>query len=277
MTREAVAAEAIAGGFSAVYPVLRAMEEAGRIRRGYFVDGLGAAQFALAGALDRLRAVRDPPGERPGDAHGSTLLAAADPANPYGAALAWPRRGDDDRRPLPRAAGAYVVLVDGEAALYLDRGGGSSRRSRRPTTPDRRAAALRALGALVADGRARELVIAKVDGEPGRRVAVSGSGCSRPASCPATAGCCASGSSGRRPAAGSRSQASMPEGDTLYRTAAGLAPAPRRADGERGPGRPGGPQVGRARRGRRRLRSRRSARTCSSGSPTGSSSGPTCG
>ncbi len=111
LTREAVATEGIDGGFAAVYPILRAMEESGRIRRGYFVDGLGAAQFALAGALDRLRAVREP-ADRPaaGTVH---LLATADPANPYGAALAWPRRGETDRRPLQRAAGAYVVLVDG--------------------------------------------------------------------------------------------------------------------------------------------------------------------
>ena len=121
LTREAVVAENLGGGFPAVYPVLRAMEEAGRIRRGYFVDGLGAAQFALPGAVDRLRALREPGGSD-GDVH---VLAATDPANPYGAALAWPRRGDDDRRPLARAAGAYVVIVDGEAALYVDRGGGS--------------------------------------------------------------------------------------------------------------------------------------------------------
>ena len=126
LTREAVAGEAVDGGFSAVYPVLRAMEEAGRIRRGYFVDGLGAAQFALPGAVDRLRGLRDQPGEAVGD-HGRVvhLLAAADPANPYGAALPWPRRAGDDRRSFQRAAGAYVALVDGEAVLYLDRGGTS--------------------------------------------------------------------------------------------------------------------------------------------------------
>ena len=126
VTREAVASEAIDGGFSAVYPVLRAMEEAGRIRRGYFVDGLGAAQFALPGAVDRLRAMRDQPGELAGDRGRIVqLLAAADPANPYGAALAWPRRGDTDRRPFQRAAGAYVALVDGAAVVYVDRGGTS--------------------------------------------------------------------------------------------------------------------------------------------------------
>ena len=121
LTREAVASEGLDGGFSAVYPVLRALEDAGRIRRGYFVDGLGAAQFALSGALDRLRATRDPAVVNGGRT--IHLLAAADPAQPYGAALAWPRRGETDRRPLQRAAGAYVVLVDGVAALYLERGG----------------------------------------------------------------------------------------------------------------------------------------------------------
>src|SRR5439155_17229075 len=121
LTREAVTAEGVSGGFSAVYPVLRALEEAGRIRRGYFVDGLGAAQFALAGALERLRTVRDPIDSRP-VVH---LLAASDPANPYGAALGWPRRDDADRRPFQRVAGAYVVFVDGQAAVYVDRRGSS--------------------------------------------------------------------------------------------------------------------------------------------------------
>ena len=115
--------EGVEGGFAGVYPVLRALEEAGRIRRGYFVDGLGAAQFALAGAIDRLRAAREPDAERPR----VDLLAAADPAQPYGAALPWPRRGDDDRRPFQRAAGAHVVLVDGAAVLYVERGGKGAR------------------------------------------------------------------------------------------------------------------------------------------------------
>ncbi len=89
VARDALAAESIAGGFSAVYPVLRAMEEAGKIRRGHFVDGLGGAQFAFAGAVDQLRAAR----ERGDGAIGShapevVLLAATDPANAYGAVLA---------------------------------------------------------------------------------------------------------------------------------------------------------------------------------------------
>ena len=161
LTREAVAAEAIEGGFSAVYPVLSALEEGGRIRRGYFIDGLGAAQFALPGALDRLRTLREAP-SAPEDAR-VHLLSAADPANPFGAGLAWPRRGDADRRPFQRAAGAYVASVGGVAVLYLERGGKGIQ-----TFPafDDPAVAIRGLAALrgLLDGRLRELVIARVDG-----------------------------------------------------------------------------------------------------------------
>jgi len=120
VTREAVLAEGLAGGFASVYPVLKAMEEAGRARRGYFVAGLGAAQFALPGAVDRLRAERD------ADAEGgprAIVLAAADPAQPYGASLPWPRSDETERLPLQRAPGAHLVLVDGAPALYLERGG----------------------------------------------------------------------------------------------------------------------------------------------------------
>ncbi|HXU86813.1 MAG TPA: DEAD/DEAH box helicase, partial [Verrucomicrobiae bacterium] len=164
VTREAVAAESIDGGFSAVYPILRALEEAGRIRRGYFIDGLGAAQFALAGAIERLRSAREP--ARGAGDRAVHLLAAPDPANPYGAAIAWPRRGDDDRRVFQRAAGAHVVLVDGVAALYLDRGGGSIQVLPAADDPEVGEIAARTLSALVGDGRARELVITKVDGGP---------------------------------------------------------------------------------------------------------------
>ncbi len=120
VTREAVLAEGLAGGFASVYPVLKAMEEAGRARRGYFVAGLGAAQFALPGAVDRLRAARET------DASGAPeilLLAAADPAQPYGATLPWPREADAERLPLARAPGAYVVLADGAPTLFVERGG----------------------------------------------------------------------------------------------------------------------------------------------------------
>lgn len=120
VTREAVLAEGIEGGFSAVYPLLKALEESGRVRRGYFVEGLGATQFALPGAVDRLRAERD--AESEGQV---VVLAATDPANPYGAALPWPNAAGEERRTFARAAGAYVVLVDGIPVLYLERGGRS--------------------------------------------------------------------------------------------------------------------------------------------------------
>ena len=166
VTREAVATEGVGGGFSAVYPILRALEEAGRIRRGYFIDGLGAAQFALSGALERLRAVREP--ARSPDEREVHLLAAADPANPYGAAIAWPRRGAGDRRPLQRAAGAYVALVDGQPVIYLERGGATIQTLPAADDPDMAEAGLASLAALVADRRAglRELVITKIDGVP---------------------------------------------------------------------------------------------------------------
>ena len=115
LTRDAVAFEEVPGGFSAVYPVLRALEEAGRIRRGYFVAGLGGLQFADPGALDRLRARREPDPDAPQ----AVVLAAADPANAYGAALTWP--ATEDAR-LARAAGLQVVLVDGTVAAVVSRG-----------------------------------------------------------------------------------------------------------------------------------------------------------
>ncbi|MGH2512562.1 MAG: Lhr family helicase, partial [Candidatus Limnocylindrales bacterium] len=164
LTREAVISEGIGGGFGGIYPILRALEEAGRIRRGYFVAGLGAAQFAQPGALERLRAVRDLDDEAgPQRVH---LLASADPANPYGAALAWPRRSDTDRAPFQRAAGAYVSLVDGRPAFYLERGGRSLLSFPAADDPASAAAGLRPLAALVADRRLRELVISRVDGRP---------------------------------------------------------------------------------------------------------------
>jgi ATP-dependent helicase Lhr and Lhr-like helicase len=165
VVREAVMAEGTEGGFAAVYPVLRALEEAGRIRRGYFVEGLGAAQFALGGAVERLRSLREPAAGR-GDAPTVHLLAAADPANPYGAALPWPRRGEADRRPLQRAAGAAVVLVDGVAALYVERGGRALQTLPAFDDPAIADAALAALGSLPSEGRERELVITRIDGEP---------------------------------------------------------------------------------------------------------------
>jgi ATP-dependent Lhr-like helicase len=162
LTREAVLAEGVEGGFAGIYPVLRALEEAGRIRRGYFVDGLGAAQFALAGAIDRLRRLRDPEVAAPR----VDVLAAADPAQPYGAALAWPHRDASERHPVQRAAGAYVALVDGAPVIYLERGGRGLVTFPAADDAGLLASALAALRMLVVDGRMRELVGRRVDGEP---------------------------------------------------------------------------------------------------------------
>jgi ATP-dependent Lhr-like helicase len=115
VTRGSVMTENTAGGFGTAYRALSALEETGQCRRGYFIEGLGAAQFALAGAVDRLRSeLREPE-----DAN-AMVLAACDPANPYGSALPWPER--DGHRP-GRKAGALVVLVNGRLVLYVERGG----------------------------------------------------------------------------------------------------------------------------------------------------------
>ena len=128
VTRGAVVSERVPGGFAGVYRVLAAFEESGRCRRGYFIQGLGAAQFGAVGAVDRLRAIA---GEAADDSPRALALAACDPANPYGAALPWPDRPDETdgahaggtgHRP-GRKAGALVVLVDGALVLYVERGG----------------------------------------------------------------------------------------------------------------------------------------------------------
>ena len=170
LTREAVNGEGTPGGFAGLYPLLRALEEAGKIRRGYFIDGLGGAQFAQAGAVDRLRAHR-PAGEQAE----VMVLSAVDPANPHGAVLPWPDQGGGNARRVP---GATVVLVDGELALYLDRG---ARRAMTFLPPDLRAsdpgdecrqrlvAAAGALPGLAARRRGRYLRIERIDGEPAQR------------------------------------------------------------------------------------------------------------
>ncbi|MEU5979026.1 ATP-dependent helicase [Streptomyces sp. NPDC047315] len=124
VTRGAVAAEGVEGGFSATYRVLSAFEDSGQARRGYVVEGLGAAQFAMDGAVDRLRAAAT--ARERGDEHAApraVVLAAADPANAYGAALSWPDPPDGAGHKPGRKAGSLVVLVDGDLALYLERGG----------------------------------------------------------------------------------------------------------------------------------------------------------
>ena len=148
LTREAVAAEGVTGGFAALYPVLRALEEAGRVRRGYFVEGCGAAQFALGGAVDGLRSHR-------GDGTAVHVLSAVDPANPYGAVLAWPKLAGR----VARSAGAYVVLHGGELRLYVERGGRSLLVHGDPGEDDLAALA-------VVASRTGRLDLQAVDGEP---------------------------------------------------------------------------------------------------------------
>ncbi|MFG2537983.1 DEAD/DEAH box helicase [Streptomyces sp. NPDC048511] len=126
VTRGAVHAEGVEGGFSAVYRILAAFEDSGQARRGYVVEGLGAAQFAMDGAVDRLRAASTARDRAdPGSAPRALVLAAADPANAYGAALPWPESPDGAGHKPGRKAGALVVLVDGELTLYMERGGKS--------------------------------------------------------------------------------------------------------------------------------------------------------
>lgn len=127
VTRGAVQAEGVEGGFALVYRVLATLEETGRVRRGYFVEGLGAAQFATPATVDRLRAFHT---DRRDDAPPVAFtLGATDPANPYGAALAWPTAPGAEARPGTaghrpgRKAGALVVLVDGRLGLYVEKGG----------------------------------------------------------------------------------------------------------------------------------------------------------
>jgi ATP-dependent Lhr-like helicase len=181
LTRGAVMAEQVPGGFSAVYPVLRAFEENNRARRGYFVETLGAAQFGTVGSVDRLRAFATP--DRAPE--GPVVLAATDPANVYGAALPWPDRGGPaegdsaDRVAVDvgegtgggkratghragRKAGALVVLVDGDLVLYVERGGKSLLSFTEDETTLKEAAT--ALSGAVAAGALGRMVVQKADG-----------------------------------------------------------------------------------------------------------------
>jgi ATP-dependent Lhr-like helicase len=156
VTRDAVRAEGIAGGYGAVYGELRALETLGLCRRGYFVEGLGGAQFALGGAVERLRELREPT-----DGEDALVLAAADPAQPYGAAMPWPKRAGAR---AARVAGAHVVLLGGEAVLYVERGGRSLVPLREPDEAWLRQA-LAALVAHVRAGGAKRLAVERFDGE----------------------------------------------------------------------------------------------------------------
>ncbi len=158
VTRDGVRAEGIPGGFGAVYGELRALETLGLCRRGYFVEGLGGAQFALGGAVERLRELRG----RDGDELEALVLAAAEPAQPYGAALPWPRRAGAR---AARVAGAHVVLLGGEAALFVERGGRSLVPLRDPDESWLRPA-LEALVEHVRRGEVKRLAVERFDGEP---------------------------------------------------------------------------------------------------------------
>jgi len=163
VTRGAVVTEGVPGGFAAVYAVLKAFEEKGACRRGYFVEGLGGAQFAAVGAVDRLRQMA----AEPNDGAAALVLAASDPANPYGAALPWPASSADENasgrghRP-GRKAGAVVVLVGGALVVYLERGA----RTLLTFTDDERAlqSAVDALALAVREGALGRIALEKADG-----------------------------------------------------------------------------------------------------------------
>ncbi len=167
VTREQVLAEGIKGGFAMLYDTFARLETLGVCRRGYFIEGMGGAQFALPGAVERLRAGPADPlrGVR------TSVLAAADPAQPYGASLPWPKRDGQERRPA-RVAGAYVVLVEEQPVLYLERGGRGLITLAAPARHDTGGgedAVVIAIGSLadaVRGGRVPKLSLERIDGAP---------------------------------------------------------------------------------------------------------------
>jgi ATP-dependent Lhr-like helicase len=158
VTRGSVTAEAVSGGFAAVYTILKAMEESGTCRRGYFLEGLGGAQFAVSGAVDRMRAFATP---ALGEKRDTNVLASTDPANPYGAALAWPEGRSEAGGP-GRKAGASVALVDGKLIVFIERGGRSMLTF--SDESDDLAAAIESVTIAVKDGLLERLSLEKVDG-----------------------------------------------------------------------------------------------------------------
>ncbi|GAA1977903.1 ATP-dependent helicase [Nocardioides panacihumi] len=158
VTRGAVVNERVPGGFAGVYKVLSAFEDSGRARRGYFVEGLGAAQFGTAGAVDRLRTYSRSTDD--GVKPIAVALAATDPANPFGAALPWP--AGEGHRP-GRKAGAIVVLVDGDLVLYVERGGRTLLTW--SEEPDRLDPAAEALADAVRRGALGRLTVERADGD----------------------------------------------------------------------------------------------------------------
>ena len=180
VTREHVLAESVSGGFAGLYDTFCNLETLGVCRRGYFIEGMGGAQFALPGAVERLRATRAAPvaapaggGRGDSDGAGALVIAAADPAQPFGAALAWPKRDGAERGPA-RVAGAYVVIVGEAPALYVERGGRGllMLAGQRPAPPGARAdgdplaIGLRALADAVRAGRVGRLALERIDGRP---------------------------------------------------------------------------------------------------------------
>ncbi len=172
VSRETAAAENIAGGYSAVYPALRTMEESGWIRRGMFVAGMGAAQFAMSSAVEMLRSLRNDP-----DNAEAVHLASTDPANPYGALLPWPRLESDSAETTPhgmaRVSGASVVMVNGALAAFLRRRNPALRVFLPDDEPDRSRYA-RELAKKVAEvaqkrqSRRSGLLISEINGQPAR-------------------------------------------------------------------------------------------------------------
>ncbi len=158
VTREHVLAEGIPGGFALLYDSFSALETLGVCRRGYFVEGLGGAQFALPGAVERLRA------QKASDEAPPIVLAATDPAQPYGAALPWPRGDAAAGRRPQRVAGAYVVLAGAEPVVFVERGGRGIQTLVEPGDPRLRPS-LEALAAFVLGDRRRRLSLERVDGE----------------------------------------------------------------------------------------------------------------
>ena len=163
VTREVATLEPMPGGFSAVYKVLRAMEDGGKVRRGYFVEGLGGAQFASPGAVDRLRAAKNAPTD-----HDVVVLSAIDPANPFGWWLPWPYRDPDNKTGPRRVPGASVVIVDGLLALFVDKGGKRMVSFPAADDPAVAQAAARALSLIAKRQRGKLLRIETIDGEPAR-------------------------------------------------------------------------------------------------------------
>ena len=176
VTRETITHEPVAGGFSIVYQVLKAMEDAGRVRRGYFIAGLGAAQFAMPAALDLLRSLRDTP-----EAFKAVVVSATDPASPYGSLVKWPAtawadeisqlQGQTPAGGPTRSAGALVILVDGYAGAYLRRGERELLLFMPPAEPIRSHATQAVARALVQLSASREegrrgLLLAEIDGLP---------------------------------------------------------------------------------------------------------------